>query len=165
MITLSEGGLNDADDNNAGVDAQQIVYPGVYTCITVTGVLADGRLVGAHLARMWSADKLARGMARMRVLAGGSEFLSIYIVGMLTKSWSPAMFARQYDYGTGQLAQLVRAGLGNVTCNGWAYDTSAHDTVEVSASKVGTGTAGAFIDITPSGLGSQFIRPHEFARI
>jgi hypothetical protein len=31
MIELKEGGLNDADDNNVGIDDSKICYPGVYT--------------------------------------------------------------------------------------------------------------------------------------
>ncbi len=45
MITLTEGGLLDMTNNNVGIDSK-ILYPGVYTCITLTCVLSTNSLVG-----------------------------------------------------------------------------------------------------------------------
>ena len=101
----------------------------------------------------------------MVTLAGGAQFLSFYIVGMLGKSWSPPLFAHQYDWQNG-MAATVRAALGNPTCNAWAFDTTNEgDTVEITASKVGTGTAAAFFDVKAGNAASRFIRVNEFARI
>jgi hypothetical protein len=157
MIELKEGGLNDADDNNVGIDDSKICYPGVYTCVTLTCVLGNTRLVGAHLARMWSNGKINSSLNRILELSHGSTILSVFIVGMLSKWTFP-----QNRMKAGNFATETRAILGpNLPV--WIFDTTGvADTVAIDASRVGAGTHAAFIDVRWGDDNTRFLKPTDF---
>lgn len=157
MIELKEGGLNDADDNNVGIDDGLIRYPGVYTCVTVTCVLANTRLVGAHLARMWSNGKIDSSLNRIVELSSNTNILSVFIVGMLQK-WNASMNRMK----PGNFATEARNILG-ATMPVWVFDTTGMaDTVLIEASRVGAGTHAAFIDVKWGDTNSRFLKPTDF---
>ena len=161
MIQLTEGTLLERTSGNGNVGSDpQIEYPGVFTCITLTGVVKSGTLVGAHFARAMTNGKIEGNLQHMAEAAAQSQILNLYIVGMLAKAWCPPMVPTQFSWNTGEMVNRFRGMLnpGNV----YALDTTGlADTVDIRAEVV-AGTAGALIDVKPSGGGYQFIREHQF---
>src|SRR5215471_16491962 len=130
MIVLKEGGLNDPDDSNVGIDDREIHCPGVYSCVTITCVLDNTRLVGAHLARMWSKTRIERSLNRIKELSSDSTILSVFIVGMLSK-WNLSQNSMKPDNFATQTRAILGANLPV-----WIFDTSSiADNVEIDASR------------------------------
>ncbi|OUR89164.1 hypothetical protein A9Q81_22285 [Gammaproteobacteria bacterium 42_54_T18] len=138
MITLASNGPSLEPGIWHGVDGREILYPAVSTCITVSCVAGD-KIIGIHLFYHNQAEKTELDLATFarEVKEQGADVKSVYIVGMLTRSWQAAqknwtgLFA---DDGT--LYTAIRRHLGYQLAMG-IYDTSADGPeLNIKATKV-----------------------------
>lgn len=74
-----------------GVGAQELIYPNVSTCTTVTLLLNDDSLLGAHFAKRDPAATVDAILARMNTVRAGRAVQQMFVMGVLrerdTESW------------------------------------------------------------------------------
>jgi hypothetical protein len=66
-----------------GTAPDNLVFPGVSTCTTLSVLLANNTLVGAHLSALCTADDITAICARMTKLVPGQHATKIAIIGVL----------------------------------------------------------------------------------
>lgn len=70
-------------EDHVGAAAHAICYPGVSSCITITGVQAGG-LVGAHLTFATTSDELDQFLEKLEAVGAGA-CQTFYVVGAITR--------------------------------------------------------------------------------
>ena len=72
---LIEEYLGSAPDN--------LVFPNVSTCTTLSVLLANNTLVGAHLSALCTAEDVGKILAKLTEVAGGQHATKIAVIGVL----------------------------------------------------------------------------------
>lgn len=127
MKRLNSNGIKTAGQEWFGLDASQIVYPAVSSCVTVTCVVKGG-LAGLHLASMPGADITDKDIATYGRIARGAT--AMYVVGMLSYRWATESARNRsgLTYGGADGGTLI-ARLRQAT--GFAGVVSVSDTSDV----------------------------------
>lgn len=136
MISLmSNGRLAVANPEWCGVDAAEIRYPAVSTCITVT-CIAGGKLVGAHLFYLNTNDVTTTDLETFGALARSQGLVNwVGVVGMIDY-WTTGCARNRTGYLTddGTLFAKLRTVLGYV--GGIAtYNATAQGEIDLLAQK------------------------------
>ncbi|MGA3402187.1 MAG: hypothetical protein ABSC95_23510 [Acetobacteraceae bacterium] len=76
-------GPNGLIEEYLGTAPNNLVFPGVSTCTTLSVLLANNTLVGAHLSALCTAADIATICAKMTELANGQGATKIAIIGVL----------------------------------------------------------------------------------
>lgn len=78
------GAVNDIRETEYGMDvAGTVYYPGVSTCTTLTLLLNDGSVIGAHFAKPDPTAAVDAIVAQMNVVRAGRPVSQLYLVGVL----------------------------------------------------------------------------------
>jgi hypothetical protein len=112
-----------------GSSRERICYPGISSCIAITGVLQDG-LVGAHITIASERDLVYEILQAMKV-GGGGNCLNFYVIGAFTH-FKPN--ATQAINTRKKIRDKIKSAINrNATVR--FYDSSAHGDVHVFAEK------------------------------
>ena len=106
MKKLNSNAIKSIGQEWYGLDASQIVYPDVSSCVTVTCVVKGG-LAGLHLASLAGPDITDKDIAVYGKIAKGAK--AMYVVGMLSRRWeTESVYNRSgLTYGTGSGGTLI----------------------------------------------------------
>ena len=74
--------LNVIRETQAGWDQQELIYPGISSCTSITMLLASGELIGTHLTFADSADDFQTALIKLRTRTNGNV-REIYHVGKM----------------------------------------------------------------------------------
>jgi hypothetical protein len=127
-----------------GSASEDICYPGISSCISITGVAPAG-LVGAHITVSTELDLVDQIMQAMRT-GGGSSCVSFYVIGAFVKFKSNTKTAA-IDTRK-KISQKIKSGINDKAVVSF-YDTSGHGDVHVMAEK--NGMAANFFWIAQAG--------------
>jgi hypothetical protein len=75
------------DEEFVGSDPNEIIYPRLLLCMSVTCLMSDGRLFGAHIGEATYEDAVLAGL-KSRIAAQPSKPVTLYIIGDQAKQQS-----------------------------------------------------------------------------
>lgn len=117
----------------------RICYPGVSSCITITGVQPTG-LVGAHITVISESTLIDEALVALKS-GGGSSCINFYVVGAIAEFKAEANIS--FDKRK-KIRDKIRE-LVNKHATVWFFDTSSRQEVHIFAELNGTAPAFSFV--------------------
>ena len=119
---------NNIFEDRVAAPSTKMCYPGIKTCITITGVLPR-RLIGSHLTFTTTKEDYDKFFQLMKGL-GGSGCQNFYVIGNITAFKIANKTKRK------KISNMIKLGLNkNATVR--FYDTSSYGDVNVQVENTG----------------------------
>jgi hypothetical protein len=146
----------------------RICYPGISSCISITGVKPAGELVGAHIT-VATEKELIDGLLATMKSHGGNNCHYFYVIGPLQREFKPKTSVKSFNTRK-KIRDLIKSTL-NKNAIVKFYDTSECGDIHVFAEKNGINTDFYWIksqgnmvmgNIYPAFTGRTAIGPNQF---
>lgn len=113
-------------EKSIGIDDYTLSYPNVSSCTTITVVLEDGSMIGAHLDKRTTAADARAILGKMVEETTGRPVASIVVVGALRSSFNAGGFMDEKEF---TLPNLFRTLAEKFKFSGmfWTYDQPLGD--------------------------------------